>query len=54
MMLWLSPCWLPLAAVALLAIFAVLRQARHDSQARRSKPPLKPDAEADPTPPAQP
>ncbi|MEM8782753.1 MAG: hypothetical protein AAGE65_07825 [Planctomycetota bacterium] len=39
MLLWLSPCWLPVAAVALLAVFAILRQAKHDAKARKPHEP---------------
>lgn len=54
MLLWFSPCWLPVAAVALLAIIAILRQAKHDAQAHLSTKHNDRDDEASTSPPPQP
>ncbi|MEM9752619.1 MAG: hypothetical protein AAF916_04465 [Planctomycetota bacterium] len=47
MLLWLSPCWLPVAAVALLALLAVLRQAKQDALSPKNVKRDEHDAEAE-------
>lgn len=51
-LLWMSPCLLPVAAVALLALIALLRQAKQDATRNRHGACRRPKAAAALYPPA--